>query len=174
MQSYGKVSSIAVHPEGKSIQAVAQVDIFHNYIMRNRNVDCRKVPYSLDAAADNPVDHLLGLFLGSTDGSDLDRILPDKVLQLIQVIDIDAPDRHPDQPGIDVKQSPDKEAVLFESGIIGKGLAEIARAENNDMMVRIQAQYFMYLLPEFTDIIAITLLSESSEAIEILSDLRGC
>ena len=74
---------------------------------------------------------------------------------------------------IDIKYACENEAAALKIHIISQRLAKIARTNDYQMMLFIQSEYLADLGIQILHVIAIPLLSEASEIIEILPDL-GC
>ena len=67
-----------------------------------------------------------------------------------------------------------EKASFFKIHIIGKRLSQVASADNDKIMSFIKPEYLAYLFVEIIYIVTVTLLTETSEMIEILSYLgRG-
>ena len=73
-----------------------------------------------------------------------------------------------------VKQGGERHAALLEHRTADKGKTEMSRADDDCAVVLLHAEDLADLGVEVLDVVAVSLLSEPAEAVEILTDLgRG-
>ena len=78
-----------------------------------------------------------------------------------------------DQRGRYVEHRLHVKAFLRKAGIIRHRAADVARADDNDMVFVVQAQNFADALLQIGHMIPVSLLAKAAEAVDILPDLRG-
>ena len=71
-----------------------------------------------------------------------------------------------------VKNSDQLKAAFLKIGMICKGMTQVARADNNGFVSARKPQNLSDFVIEILNLIAVALLSEAAEAVQILPDLR--
>ena len=100
-------------------------------------------------------------------------VFPAKIVQNLGVANGDA-SYHIARHGLVFIEYSDKvEASRLKGHVGGNGAAKIAGADKDGLESVAQAQYFSYFVMKLLNVVAVSLLSESAEAVEVLADLRS-
>src|SRR3954451_7741666 len=123
------------------------------------------------------VDQLVGERLGGggRDGehADHDVLLLDDRLQVVGMPDGRVADLLAELGRVRVEDRDDAEAVVGEDVARGDRLAEVARAEQRDVVLAARAQDLADLADEAVDVVADAALAELAEPAQVSPDLRG-
>ena len=120
---------------------------------------------------DQAVGDRLGGLGGHGEDADDDLLLGDDRLELGEVADPHAADLLADDGGLDVEHGDDLEAVVGEDVGAGDRLAELAGAEEGDVVLARGAQDLADLGDQRLDVVADAALAELAEAGEVAADL---
>ena len=84
----------------------------------------------------------------------------------------DPPDRYALKPGIYIKQTLQDKSAFLKRRVIRKRLSQISCSDYDKVMGFVQSEDLADLRVQMLYIISVSLLSESSEIVQILPDLR--
>ena len=131
----------------------------------------RVVEDDLDAGLDQPVGELLGGDGGHREHADDDVLLLHDRLDVVGVADLDAVDVLPHLAAIGVEDRHHAEAVVGEDVRRGDRAAEVAGAEQRDVVLPAGAQDLADLRDQRVDVVADAALAELAEARQVAPDL---
>lgn len=131
------------------------------------------VPESLDLTGHQAGGDISDLLLGAGDDGDIHLMLGAEVLQGIQSQHLDARHGAPHKSLARIEHGEDIHAPLFEHGLVDEAAAQVSRADDDGVEARSNAEDLADLGEEVVDVIAVALLTEAAEAVEILADLGG-
>ena len=161
-------------PVAEGQEAVREVDVLDLDVgAGGAELHIGEVPEALDAEIDEAVGGILGGVLGDGQDHHVHRVFPDEGLQLAGGVDGDAVDAGAHQLGRGVEGGIHGEAGGGEGEVPQQGMAQVAGADDDEVMIVVHAQDVADLAPEFLYIIAVALLAELAEAAEVLADLGG-
>ena len=138
-----------------------------------RQLHIGKVPEAADAQGDEPVSQRLGHVLGYGEHRHVGVIVGDIFLQLVHGADSDAADLRAHKGGRDVKGGVDAEAYLIKIKVLQQRVAQVAGADDDDLVAAVDAQNVADLGAQLRHVVTVALLAEFAEAAEILADLGG-
>src|SRR3954447_5185963 len=147
----------------------------HGHVRRDLQERLGVVEDDLDAGFDEVVGHALGRVGGHGEHSDDDVLLRHDLLKVrvrAHVELVALADRLPDLAVVGVEDRHNPEAVVSEDVRAGDRLAEVARAEQRDVVLAARAQDLADLGHERVDVVAHAALAELAEAGEVAPDLR--
>ncbi len=145
----------------------------HLYPLRNMQIYVRKIPYPLNTVRHELFRHFHRTFLGNREYRDVNPLLPDKLLHFFHRTHQNTMDLHTTDLRIIVKNPPEDKASALKVPVIHQRLSQMTGADDDQIVLLIQAQYPSDLLIEIFHIVSVPLLAKSPEIIQILSDL-GC
>ena len=133
-----------------------------------------EIPDCLDSCCYQTIRNLGSLCLWYGKSRDLDLILFYKAFQIVHGPDFNPADHQTDQLGIDIKHPFDHKTSPFKICIIGDCLSQISGSDDDQIVLLVDSQNLCNFRVQIFYIIAIALLSEAAEIIQILADLRSC
>ena len=148
------------------------MNTFNDHVFRQCQICMCEIPDRFNAVLNKDIRHFHCLGFGNGQCGDLNLIVLKEVNQLIHHPDRNTPDGDPFQAGIHIKKTLQNKSASLKGRIICKRLPQITRTDDNKIMCLIQAQDLADLCVEIFHIVPVALLSESSEIIQILTDLR--
>ncbi len=160
-----------VHEIHQSQKTFTQVHILNGYILRHMNVYGGEIPDALDAICHQSVRYLLSHGVWYTDDADVCLIVFQELIHGVNVADFDVFHLHAYELGIHIKYSIEVESELLESCIICHSLTNISCTNDDGAVPFVQPQNGGNLIVKFFHIISISLLTETTEAVEVLTDL---
>lgn len=131
-----------------------------------------KIPEAGNTQIDQMVGSFLRDLLGNRQHDDINGVRLYISVQLIHGIDVYAVDNRTDDLWADVKRSLGGKSGLREVKVLQQGAAEIANTDHNEMMIAVHTQNMADFRSQLIDIVSVSLLSELTEATEILPNLR--
>ena len=131
----------------------------------------RKIPNRLDTAATQPLGDLNCAVSRKRQRRDIDGVLLEIRLQIFQREDLRALNGSADYFRIDVKKRFNLKPALCKILIICERLSEIPGAYDNQILLLVNSKQFPDFRMQMRHMIAVTLLSESAEGIQILAYL---
>src|SRR3954447_8330159 len=138
----------------EDLQLDGEVDLAHHHGGRHGEQDRGEVEDARDPGGNQAVG---GLLRGTgRRGDDADRHVttPDDVVQVGERAHLDAADDRADLAVVDVDHPGDREAAIPEPPVAGEGLAEVARTNDDDRPVVIEAELAAHLVDEVLDVVA--------------------
>ena len=132
-----------------------------------------EVPKALDTQVDKAAGHGLGHMLGNGKHRHIGPIVGNILLQLVHGADGDSMDAGADEVGGDIKGGVYMEADLFKVEVLQQSVAQMAYADDDKAVALVDAQDMPDLGAKLGHIVAIALLTELTEATQILADLGG-
>ena len=155
-------------------QTVRKVDVLElDGGVRAGQLDVGEVPEPAHAQRRQPVRRFLRHVLGDGQRHHVHRMGADERFQLVHREDGDAVDDRSDQGGGDVERGVHREAGLGEGEVLQKRVAQIARADHDEVVVFVHAQNVPDLRAQLFYVVAVALLAKLAEAAEILTNLGG-
>lgn len=150
------------------------MDVFKFHIYRAAGkLHVGEVPESTDAQFDKTVGCILGHGLRDRQDDHVHSVLPDETVQIVHRVDGDAVDGGADHRRGDVEGGIHGEAGVGEGEVLQQGVAQIAYADHDQMVVVVHTQNVADFRPQFLHVVSIALLAEFAEAAEVLPDLGG-
>ena len=149
------------------------MDIFGIHVVRHGDLHVGEVPEAADAQGYQTVGQRLRHVLGHRQHRHIGVMLGCVFLQLVHGADSDAVDLVADQGGGDVEGGVQVEAHLGKIKVLQQRVAQVAGADDDQLVVVVDAQNMADLRAKLCHIITVALLSELAKAAEILADLRG-
>jgi hypothetical protein len=143
----------------------------HRHLGRNLQQLLGVVEDDLHTGLDQSVGDGLGCGGRHGEDADDDLLLGDDPLELAEVAHLEAADLCADDRRVDVEHGDDLEAVVGEDVGAGDRLAEVADAEEGDVVLAGGAQDLADLPHQRLDVVADATLAELAEAREIAADL---
>src|SRR4030095_12054059 len=120
------------------------------------------------------VQDLLRRFGGDGNQGDVDVLATRHALEVFEIVDWHAAPRLLADLGVgDVEHRDNLKALTLESGVIGKRLAEIARAHHADAQLPIEAENLAQVAAEILNVVADATNAKLTEIRQILSNLGG-
>ena len=155
-------------------QAVSKVDVLKFHIRGGGGqLHIGEVPKAPDTQVDEPVGSVLGYRLGDGQDHHIHAVLPDEAVQIAHGVDGHAIDGSADNSGGDIKSGVHGKASVGKGEVLQQGMAQIANADHDQVVVIIYAQNMSDLSSQLLHVIAVALLAEFAEAAEVLTNLRG-
>ena len=148
--------------------------IFYLNIVRNFEVNMRKVPYSLDSAVCQSVCHRYSLLLGNCKNSYFYFVVSDKIFYFVNRSYLNVTDLGSIELRIAIKSSLEHKASSCKIGITCKGLAKVSCADDNQAVLLIKAEDLANLVVEILYVVAISLLAKAAKIVKVLPYLRSC
>ena len=130
-------------------------------------------PWPLDLTGHEAGGNVSDLLLGAGDDRDIHLMGGAEFLQGIQSQHLDACHGTAHQALARIEHGQDIHPALLEHGLVDEAAAQISRAHDDGMEARADTQNLADLGEEVVDVIAVALLTEAAEAVEILTDLGG-
>ena len=160
---------------GQPHQPVGQVDVFHQDIFGQFHLQIRigKVPNGPDPVLHEDLCDFFGIFLRKGQRRDLHIVGTQEGGQIVHMSDLQFADLCANQFFTYIEQTDDLETAAIEVLVIRNGLSQMTGTDDDHPMFLIQSKDLADLIAKEPDIVAIALLSESTEMIQVLSDL-GC
>ena len=163
---------LVMHTISKGHQAVAEVNVFNDHIwIVDPKVEVTEIPESADSQRDQLIRKRLRSVLWDTEHSDLRLVLPAEAVKAFHRHDRKSGGGCSGKQGIAVKNTDQLAPSLLKFHMGSDGFAEISGTDQNDTGRFIDAKDAANDLAQLLDMIAVALLSESAEAIEILANL---
>src|SRR5699024_3708526 len=131
-----------------------------------------KVPDGFDTGLYQTVSNFGGLRFRDRKRRNLHIIFYNKGFQILHAPDLNSTHHESDEPGVNIEHPLYDKTALFKISVIGNSLSQISCSDDNNIMLPVNAQYLCDLCIKILYIIAIALLPESAEIIQILPDLR--
>lgn len=157
----------------KSHKAVAQMHVLYSDVLElNCKIVVREIPESCDAVAYQLVGDLLSVSLRYAQYSNCRRVLLAEFFQLIGVFNGQGTHKYTCQIGVAVKDTYKFAASGLKIYMSSDSSAKIACADDYRFEIFVNTEDLAYLVIEILNVVAVTLLTETAEAVEILSDLR--
>ena len=132
-----------------------------------------KVPDGVYAAAGQRSGDSDGRRLGDREHRDINMVTPEIALQLVHAVNVDAAVLRTDERGLDVKGGDQLYAPVGEAEVLHQRAADVADADQDRGKAPVRAENTGDLGAESGYIVAVALLSEFAEAVEIMPDLGG-
>lgn len=163
-----------MHTVGECHQTVAEMHIFHNDMrIVDTQVKVAEIPESADAERDQLIRKLLRSSFRNAEDSHLRMLLFTEFRKLLHGLDR-KPRRFCTVEFLVSVEDPDQTAAaLLKIQMRCDRLAEIARTDQDHAGAFIDTEDRTDDFTQFTDIVAVTLLTKTAEAVEILSNLGG-
>ena len=147
-------------------QTVGKVDVFKENVAAE--LDVGEVPDALYTEGDEAVSDLLCDAFGHRQHRDGGVIGGAVGVQLVHPANGDAVHRGADDSGGDVEGGVEEEAALVEVKVLQQRVTEVARADDDEAALVIHAEDVADLGAQLHDVVAVALLTEATEAIQIL------
>ena len=158
------------HSVAENVKTFAHSYVFDRYVVRKIEVDRSEIPYALYPESDQSVrDIRRDAFLRGDDRY-VTTVFFDIIGQLLHIVNGYAADLL--IPYLDIEQRADDKAFACEILVPGKRSAYIACADDYHIVFSVQSEYFRKILFKICDVVAVTVLTETAEIAEVLSDLR--
>ena len=154
------------------MQAVTDVDILHRYMRRRLDIDGREIPKAVYTGKAQLVGHFLGYILRRADDSDIDVIFLYELHDVLVVHDLDSVDLRSDQFRIHFKYPGHNETRLIIIGMVHDRLTQVSRADDDHLIPPVQTEDGADLIVQPLNTVAVALLSETAEIVQVLADLR--
>ncbi len=150
------------------------MDALHLNPLRYVQIYMSKIPYPPDAVTDKLLCHFLCTALGYGQDCDVDLHILDKLLHLLHRPHRDTVDLRAANLRVDIEDSPEDKPSALKVPVIDKRLPEMPRPDDDQVVLLVKPQYPADLLIKILHIVAISLLAETAEIVQILSDLGRC
>ena len=151
------------------------MDIFYHGrtlgIILELKLDAREVPKAPHAAIGQTVGDLFGGTFRNGQNGKVHVILLTKALERVHVANSQPVHGFSNQCGIDVEQSDDVYAALFKHGRTHQRATQIANTDDDGTKSCTDAKDLGNFSIKIVDVIAVALLTEAAEAVEVLTDL---
>ena len=155
-------------------QRVHKVDILEEHAgLIGGQLHIGEVPEAPDAQADEAVSQRLRHALGYGEHRHVGVVVGHIFLQLVHGADGDAADVRADEGGGDIEGGVDAEADLVEVEVLQQRVAQVAGADDDELVAAVDAQNVADLGAQLRHVVAVALLAKFAEAAEILTDLGG-
>ena len=165
---------LVVHTVGKSHQAVAEMHIFHDHVrVLDTQVEVAEIPEAADPERNELIRKGLCRILRDAKHGNGRVMRPAEAVKGFHRHDGKPRSRRALDQRIAVEDANQPAAALLEINVCGDRFAKIARTDQDDPGFLMDTEDIADDLAQFLDMIAIALLTETAEAIEILPDLRG-
>ena len=132
-----------------------------------------EVPEALHTQTHQAVGGLLGHGLGDGQQRHIHPVFLQKALQIVHGADGYAADGGAHHVGIHVEGGVHGAAVLGEGEVVENGVAQVAHADDDQVVVVVHAQNVADLRAQLLHVVAVALLAELAKAAEVLTDLGG-
>ena len=132
-----------------------------------------KIPKAVDTEGDQLICQRLRDALRNGQHRYLGMIRRNITLQVVHGTDLYTADMRVDQLGGDIKSGIDLKTDFLEIKVLHQGVTEVTRADNDQAVTDVDAENVTDLTAQFGNIIAVALLTEFTEAAQVLTDLRG-
>ena len=156
-------SFITVNVVWQLHKAVWKMNILNLNILRNIKIHMSKVPYCLDACLNKSVGHWNCLLLGDCENRDIDIVLLDKILDLFYRTYLNIAYHLALKSRVTVKCTLENKSSCWKIGITRQSCTKITRSYNDELVLLVNAKYLTDLIIQILYIIAISLLSKSTE-----------
>ena len=130
-----------------------------------------EVPYPVHAEPDERLRDGVRLALWHRKHGDVYLIELNEGFKVVSVAHERAVDRLAHEVGRDVERAEQLNAAVLEAEVRDERVAEIAGADDDRSELFIHAERLSDPVAQLTDVIAVALLAEAAEAVEILADL---
>ena len=155
-------------------QRVHEVDVLEEHaLLLGGQLHIGEIPEAADAQADEPVGQGLGHVLRHGQHRHVGLVVGHIFLQLVHGAHRHAADLRADEGGGDVEGGVDAEADLVKVEVLQQGVAQMARADDDEPVALVDAQNMADLGAQLRHVVAVALLAELAEAAQILPYLRG-
>ena len=131
----------------------------------------REVPQAANAALHKVAGNRRGVAARNGQHRHVRVVLRDVGVQLACRLDLVPAEAAADEVGVCVERAEQLKAARRKVEVVEQRTAEVADAEQDRRASRTQSQNGAQLLLELFDVVAIALLTEAAEAVEILPDL---
>ena len=112
--------------------------ILHQNIIGNLQIHMAEVPHALYAPFCQIICNLHRLRTRKGKNGNIHGVIFDILLHLVDIINLDTANSHPNQTGIDIEDCLDDETTLLKIGIVHQSLSDIAAANDNHIIQSIQ------------------------------------
>ena len=160
------------HVVSQRLQAVRQVNIDHQHVVRMGQIGWREVPHRADAAGVELVQRFLRDASGQCQHRNIRHIFLQEVRHFLHAVHGNIAHRHTDFLRVVVKHRQRPEALALERRIFRNRAADIARAHDNLRMFTVKSQNFANVHFQIRHLIPVPLTSEAAEAVDVLPNLR--
>ena len=157
----------------QGVETLADVDVLNRDVRRGLDVDRCEVPKSSHAGETKLVGHLLGHFLRRADDADIDVVILNKFNDAFVVHDLNAVDYRADERRIHLEDPLYDKSRLVIVGVVDNGFSQIACADDDHLVFSVQTEDGADLIVQPLDAVTVALLSEPTEVVQVLTDLRS-
>ena len=137
------------------------------------DIEMAEIPEAFNSAGIQPFGDLLNRIFRNADYRRYHIVFAAELFKLIGRADRNSADNAADFTAVLVKDTNEIETSVFKNDLIGDSRADIACADENCRVQAANTEYPFDLLAEMGNGITDTLLTEFTEAVEILPHLRG-
>ena len=162
-----------LHVISQGVQAVAYVNVFAYHVLRQVKVYCSEVPDALDARIADSVRNYLGFFGRNGDYRYIYVLALDETRKIAAGHNLRILEFHILNNLSHIEDACDVEIALVVGDVAGHSLAKSAVSDDNNLILLIQSQNGSDLIIEQVDTVAVALLAETAEVVQVLTDLGG-
>lgn len=151
------------------------MDVFHDDVggVKGQILAC-EIPKRLDPKRGKVRADFFGGFLGEREDGEVYGDTVTKAIQCLHIAYGHTAYHSADLRGVNVEHGKNIYASLFEHGSAHQGTSKVARADHDGLQLGGDAQQLADVGIQIFHVVAVALLPEATEAVEILSDLgRG-
>ena len=130
----------ALYHKGKSKHLIDDMDVFHRDALFCLQVEGGKVEYAFHTGFGECVCNFIGIFLWDCEYGNVDVIFLYKLYHLIGVMNFRTADDLATEGGIDIEDGLQAEARIGKCLVASHGSADIARADDDEGGLRVDAE----------------------------------
>ena len=145
--------------------------ILNSHMRRSLNIDRREVPQSSDTCEAELVCNFLGDFFRRADDAYVDVVVLNELNNAFIIHDFNTVDLSSDEFRLNFEDALHNETRLIVISVVYDGFAEITGSYNDHLILSVQSEDGANLVVKAFYAVSISLLAESAEVVQILSDL---
>lgn len=150
------------------------MNVFHyNLGVSHLNIVVGEIPKGSDAAVYQMIGYSLSRLTGNAEYSHINFVIAAELFQFIFTFYQIAVYLFAYYIRFFVEKGAEVKSRLGKVYIGRKGTSQIAHADKYSLEIAVKSEDFLYLITQESYIVAVSLLTESAEAVEVLSYLRG-